>query len=106
MEWLYPFSKYAIDRGMNVKINGYIVKFYEAAYKNQPKAKITNPIVIPKQPEINLSKNKLRVPAKYLYLTLMTVKDLNNLCSQRGLTCKGNKNDIIQTILNDYTKNE
>ena len=32
MDWIYPFSKYAIEKNINEKVNQYIVKFYEAAY--------------------------------------------------------------------------
>jgi len=33
IDWIYPFSKYALGKKTNVKVNQYIVKFYEAAYK-------------------------------------------------------------------------
>lgn len=33
MSWIYPFSKYAIDKKIPVKANEYIVKFYDLAYK-------------------------------------------------------------------------
>ena len=36
MDWIYPLSKYAIEKNINVKTNTYIVKFYEAAYINKP----------------------------------------------------------------------
>jgi hypothetical protein len=32
LEWIYPFSQYAIKKGTGVKANKYIVQFYEAAY--------------------------------------------------------------------------
>lgn len=32
MDWIYPFSKYATDKGNKIKANEYITKFYEAAY--------------------------------------------------------------------------
>ena len=33
LEWIYPFSKYALEKGIINKINKYIVGFYEKAYK-------------------------------------------------------------------------
>lgn len=35
LKWIYQFSKYAIANGIDVKVNEYIVKFYNAAYGNK-----------------------------------------------------------------------
>lgn len=35
MEWIVHFSRYAINKGIQLKANKYIVQFYDAVYKNR-----------------------------------------------------------------------
>jgi DNA topoisomerase-1 len=118
LKWIYPFSQYAIQKGVNVKANDYIVRFYERAYQSQ---KEPSPIHPQPEPTTEKSKTKesktkeskidkmptkpLKVSEEYKMLTYMTTKELNEYITEKNLECKGKtKNELIKCIIDNKQK--
>ena len=117
MEWIYPFAKYAVDKGTDVKANEYIVQYYTKAYEGRPRPLLPSPLVLPpaeyktpKKPKKKTSlksQKKVRVPAKYLMFTLMNKEELLAECAKRKIECKKNlhRNEVLQLVVDYYKKN-
>jgi len=104
LKWIYPFCKYAIKKGKNLRFNSFIVRYYEKHYlevqPNAPKAPAKAPVNAPNAPV-----KAPDIPTKYSYLRFMTVDELKRLCADRMVKCTGSKNNILTSILKDYEMN-
>ena len=122
MDWIYPFSKYALDKvasgeGKNINLlpNEYIVKYYTAAYIKEKSIQAnTIPSVQAKTvPSVQKPKSRPKqiiVPSNLtndaFFINNMNILELKEYCNEKGIPCPsgGKKNEILQVII-DKLKN-